>query len=336
MYFCMDQILDHGESRIDADALVRALRAAAEPTRLRILVLCARGDLTVSELVAILGQSQPRVSRHLRLLVDGGLLERFREGSWVFHRVVHDGPSAAMVRDLLGRVDIGTPTIERDLRYLAEVKAERARLAQDYFKRNAAEWDRLRSLHVDDGEVERLIVELLPEPHLGELLDVGTGTARILELLAPRLARGEGIDLSREMLTVARANLERAGIGHCAVRRADMYDLPFEPASFDLVTVHQVLHFADEPARVIAEAARVLRPNGRLLVVDFAPHELEALRDDHAHRRLGFADAEVEAWFRGAGLGRLASRSLPGEPLTVTIWLGGKRPSTPSSFGREE
>ena len=332
----MNQIVNDAVARIDADSLVRALRAAAEPTRLRILVLCAQGDLTVSELVHILEQSQPRVSRHLRLLVDGGLMERFREGSWVFHRLAHEGPLAGMVADLLARVDIDTSALGSDRLRLADVKAERARQAQAYFKRNATEWDQLRSLHVDDGEVERLIVDLLPGPRLGDMLDVGTGTARILELLAPRLDRGEGIDLSREMLAVARANLERSGLTHCAVRQADMYDLPFERASFDVVSVHQVLHFADDPARVIAEAARVLRPGGRLVVVDFAPHELESLREDHAHRRLGFADAEVEAWFRGAGLEKAASRSLPGDPLTVTIWLGRKRPPTGPSDAREE
>lgn len=316
-----------GIARMSAEAVVRALRAAAEPTRLRILVLCARGELTVSELVRVLGQSQPRVSRHLRLLVDGGFMERFREGSWVFHRLVADGTAADLLRDVLGRVDADDPAVARDLARLGEVKAERARAAQAYFRRNAAEWDRLRRLHVDDREVERLILDLLPEPRLGTLLDVGTGTARILELLAPRLERGEGIDLSREMLAVARANLERAGLTQCAVRRADMYELPFEVATFDVVTVHQVLHFADEPGRVIAESARVLKAGGRVLVVDFAPHDLESLRDEHAHRRLGFADAEVEAWFRAAGLRAAARRHLAGHPLTVGIWLAGKAPA---------
>lgn len=311
---------------MSADAVVRALRAAAEPTRLRILVLCARGELTVSELVHVLGQSQPRVSRHLRLLVDGGLMERFREGSWVFHRVVHEGPMAGVVRTLLECLDPDDAVLAPELARLGEVKEERARVAEAYFRRNAAEWDRLRGLHIDDGEVERLIVDLLPDRRLGTLLDVGTGTARILELLAPKLDRGEGIDLSREMLAVARANLERAGLSQCAVRRADMYELPFEAGTFDVVTIHQVLHFADEPSRVITESARVLRPGGRMLVVDFAPHEVESLREEHAHRRLGFADGEVEAWFRAAGLGMAARRHLAGDPLTVGVWLAGKRP----------
>jgi len=320
---------------MSADAVVRALRAAAEPTRLRILLLCQRGELTVSELVRILGQSQPRVSRHLRLLVDAGLMERFREGSWVFHRVAHEGPEAGLVGGLLAGLDPGDAALASDLGRLGEVKEERARAAQAYFRSNAAEWDRLRRLHVDDREVERMIVDMLPEPRLGTVLDVGTGTGRILELLAPRLDRGEGIDLSREMLTVARANLERAGLGHCAVRRGDMYDLPFEAESFDVVTIHQVLHFADQPGRVIAESARVLKRGGRLLVVDFAPHDVESLRDEHAHRRLGFADAEVDAWFRAAGLRVAARRHLAGHPLTVGIWLAGKPPAAGPAIEEE-
>lgn len=310
--------------KVTADGLLRALRAIAEPTRLRVLVLCARGDLTVSELVRILGQSQPRVSRHLRLLVDAGLMERFREGSWVFHRLVAAGPLADLARDLLGGLDDDDADLRGDLARLAAVKAERAATAQAYFRRNAGEWDTLRSLDVDDREVERLIVDMLGGGPLGTLLDVGTGTARVLEVLAPKLERGEGVDLSREMLAVARANLDRAGVTNCAVRQADMYELPFEDAAFDLVTIHQVLHFADDPGRAIAESARALRPGGRLLLVDFAPHELESLRDAHAHRRLGFADAEVTAWFRRAGLEADAVRHLPGTPLTVAAWLARK------------
>ena len=312
--------------KIDAERLLKGLRAVAEPTRLRILALCARGDLTVSELIRVLDQSQPRISRHLRLLADGGVLQRYREGSWVFHRLPREGEMARLARELVARLDDEDPTLNEAFSRLAEVKSERAEAAQAYFRRSATQWDELRKLHVEEREVERLVLDLLPERRLGRVLDVGTGTARILEVLAPRLDSGEGIDLSHEMLAVARANLERAGLSNCAVRKGDMYDLPFAANSFDAVTIHQVLHFADEPGRAIAEATRVLAPGGCLLVVDFAPHELETLRDEHEHRRLGFDDAEVAAWFRAAGLEAAAIRHLPGDPLTVTVWRGEKKP----------
>lgn len=304
--------------------LLTMLRAAAEPTRLRILALCVKGELTVSELVRILGQSQPRVSRHLRLLVDAGLLERFPDGSWVFYRLPYNGPKAAFVRGLLDGLRTDDPMLSRDFEQRSAIERERAAAANRYFQRNAGRWGQLRSLHIDEREVERRMGDMLPAGQLGELLDIGTGTARILEILAPRVTRGEGIDISREMLAVARANLDRAGLDHCGVRHADMYDLPFLNASFDTVTIHQVLHFAEEPARALAESARVLRPGGRVLVVDFAPHVLESLRSEHAHRRLGFSDDEVAAWFKSADLALLEIDHLPGKRLTVAIWCATK------------
>lgn len=311
--------------KIDADILLAALKAAAEATRLRILALCAHGDLTVSELVEILGQSQPRVSRHLRLLVDAGLMERFREGSWVFYRLTHEGNLAGLARHLVETLDTKGVLLQLEFERLQKVKTARAEAAQAYFRAHAAEWDRLRRLHVDDTEVERLIGGMLPERGVRHLLDIGTGTGWILQILASRIERGEGIDLSRDMLAVARANIERAGLANCAVRQADMYDLPFGEGSFDCVTIHQVLHFADEPARAISESARVLRPGGSVLVVDFAPHDLESLRDEHEHRRLGFADSEVRTYFDKAGLEQTSVRHLAGNPLTVAVWRAQKQ-----------
>ena len=266
------------------------------------------------------------MSRHLKLLTDAGLLERFREGSWVFHRLVRDGPAAQLARHIADwlRPDEDDALRETFVR-LAEIKRERNAAAADYFRRNAAQWDSIRSYCVDEAEVEDAIFEMLGNARIGDLLDIGTGTARILELLAPRAARAEGIDLSREMLAVARANLDHAGLSDCLVRQADMYALPHADAAFDTVTIHQVLHFVDEPTRAIAEAARVLRPGGRVLVIDFAPHEMEALRDEHNHRRLGFSDSEVDAWFAAAGMVSVASRYFPGDPLTVVLWLAERK-----------
>lgn len=306
------------------DAVLAGLRAVAEPTRLRLLALCARGDLTVTELTQILGQSQPRVSRHLKLMVEAGLLDRFREGSWAFYRLAENGPGAELGRRILALLTAGDAVLALDAERLDAIKRERAEAAAAYFRINAERWHSIRSLHVDEAEVEAALAAIAGDAPVHDLLDIGTGTGRVLEVLGPRVERGLGVDASREMLAVARANLERAGLRHCHVRQADMYQLPLPAAQFDLVTIHQVLHFAERPAAVVAEAARVLRPGGRLAIVDFAPHDLESLRDEHSHRRLGFADSEVRSWFRAAGLKPERTRSLPGNPLTVSIWLAAR------------
>ena len=304
--------------------LLTALRAAAEQTRLRLLALCAEGELSVSEIVQILGQSQPRVSRHLKLLTDAGLLERVQEGSWVFHRLVADGPGLPIAQRLIALLPEADRTFVQDRERLARAKDARARAAQRYFRRNAAGWDRLRALHVDEGEVEGVLRGLLPTAGEEELLDVGTGTGRMLEVFGPCVRRAQGIDMSVEMLAVARSNLDRAGLGNCQVRQADLFQLPFTEGRFDAVTCHQVLHFVDDPGRAIAESARVLKDGGRMVVVDFAPHSQEDLRCDHEHRRLGFGDDEVSAWFAASHLATRDVVHLPGDPLTVTVWLASK------------
>jgi len=300
--------------------LLMGLRAAAEPTRLRLLVLCAQGELTVSELTDILGQSQPRVSRHLKLLCDAGLLDRFREGTWVFYRAARRARAGELARLLIELVPQADATLALDRERLAAIKHQRATQATAYFRANAAQWDSIRSLYVAEREVEGALQTLLPAEGLRDLLDIGTGTGRMLEIFGPQVERAVGVDLSREMLAVARVNLERANLRNCSLRQADMYQLPLPGASFDAVVIHQVLHYAERPAQAIAEAARVLRPQGRLVIVDFAPHDLEFLRTEHAHRRLGFADDEVLAWCRATGLEPEAVQRLPGNPLTVSLW----------------
>lgn len=313
------------------EELLAALRAVAETTRLRLLVLCARGELTVSELAQILGQSQPRVSRHLKLLCDAGLLDRFREGSWVFYRLSADSAASALARHLVALCGAADETIVLDLQRLAAIKRQRAELAAAYFRENAAQWHKIRSLYIDEREVEAALSEMIAARPPHDLLDIGTGTGRVIEILGPRVVHALGIDQSREMLAIARVNLERAGLSNSIVRLGDMYQLPLADNSFDAVVIHQVLHYADRPAAAIAEAARVLRPGGRLVVVDFAPHDLEFLRDEHAHRRLGFADGDIAGWCRAVGLQPEPARHLPGDPLTVVIWTA-RRPAAPDEL----
>jgi ubiquinone/menaquinone biosynthesis C-methylase UbiE/DNA-binding transcriptional ArsR family regulator len=317
-----------GSAQLPFVALNAALKAAGEATRLRILALLAEAELTVSDLTEILRQSQPRISRHLKLLAEAGLVDRFREGSWAFFRLAERGGAADVARTLLLRLDHADTAIARDRERLAAVRSLRAATAQAYFRRHAAEWDRIRKLHVADAAVEAAIQTALADRPYRSLLDLGTGTGRMLELLGADIERGLGLDLSPDMLALARARLDRAGLKHCSVRQGDIYDLALPKDSFDVVIIHQVLHFLDDGARAISEAARVLRPGGRLLVVDFAPHDLEFLREEHAHRRLGFAAETVTQWMDAAGLDVVAHKSLPPEPdgkIGVSLWLARDR-----------
>jgi ubiquinone/menaquinone biosynthesis C-methylase UbiE len=314
------------ENRFTFDELSTMLKAAGEETRLRLLALVAEAELTVTELTEILRQSQPRISRHLRLLAESGLVVRFREGSWAFFRLAEHGDKADLARTLAAQLDPDDRMMARDRERLAAVRAARATAAQAYFREHAAEWDRIRRLHAADAAVEAEIQAVLADRPFRSLLDLGTGTGRMLELLGPGLERGLGIDLSLDMLALARARLDRAGLRHCSVRHGDIYDLALPRDSFDVVIVHQVLHYLDDGARALREAARVLRPQGRLLVIDFAPHELEFLRDEHAHRRLGFAEETVSQWLEQAGLDVINHRNVPPEAgsdgeIAVSLWL---------------
>lgn len=305
------------------DTLLVGLRAAGEHTRLRMLALCARGELSVSELVRILGQSQPRVSRHLKLMVEAGLLERMPEGAQVYFRLTDNSESARLARALASLIPETDSGLLRDYSRLQQVRDERAQRAQDYFQTVAASWDSVRALHVPTEKVEARLLDIVGDEPVGDLLDIGTGTGRILEILAPRAQRGVGIDLSSDMLAVARSNIERSGLINVHVRKGDMYNLPLKDNSVDLAVVHMVLHYSDHPLELFHEASRVLRPNGRLIVVDFAAHTEEELRNQYSHFRLGFSDPEIRQCFIDSGF-RAGPRveQLVGDPLTVKFWQG--------------
>lgn len=308
------------------EILLNRLKAVAEPTRLRILSICAQGELTVSELTHILAQSQPRVSRHLKLLCDAGLLSRFQEGAWVFYRLADRTGSRAnaLSQKIISLIPENDPQMKRDMQRLADVRRARQEAAEAYFRENARQWDVIRTMHVDDAEVEAKLLDVLPNDGDRRMIDIGTGTGRILELFGPRVAQSVGVDFSREMLALARSRLDTLDIRGCQIRQGDMYQLPADDSGFDIATLHLVLHYADDPDAVIAEATRVLAPGGVLAIVDFAPHNVEELRQNHAHRRLGFGDDEVAEWFAENGLRTVDVHSLPGQPLTVKIWIGEK------------
>jgi DNA-binding transcriptional ArsR family regulator/precorrin-6B methylase 2 len=303
------------------------LRALADPTRLRIMRLLAHMELAVGELAQVLGQSQPRVSRHVRILCDAGLAERRKEGSWVFLRSAigetRAPPLGAAAAKLLGAAERDDAAFAarcaEDRRHLAAIRAARETSAEAYFARHAGEWDTLRSLHSPDGPVEAALANALGEGSLGALLDVGTGTGRMAEIFAPRALRVTGLDKSPEMLRIARARLQNIPAEQVELVQGDFLALPFADASFDTVLFHQVLHYAQEPEGVLAEAARVARPGGHIAVVD-----REELRERHAHARLGFSDEQMLALLSDAGFTPAPSIALPGTPLTVKIWTARK------------
>jgi ArsR family transcriptional regulator len=317
------------------------LRALADPTRLRIMRLLSAMELAVGELAQVLGQSQPRVSRHIRILCDAGLAERRKEGSWVFLRsaIGEDrapplGATAARLLALAERDDAGfAARCAEDRRHLAAIRSAREATAQAYFARHAGEWDRLRVLHSPDEPVEEALARALgggdPGGNLGHMLDIGTGTGRMAELFAPRAAHVTGLDKSPEMLRIARARLQNLPAECVDLVQGDFTALPFADASFDTVLFHQVLHYAQEPEAVLAEAARVTRGDGHIAVVDFAAHDREELRSAHAHARLGFTDEQMLALLSEAGFAADAPVALPGTPLTVKIWTGRRQGGKP-------
>lgn len=315
------------------EALLASLRAAAEPTRLRLLALAGRGAFCVSEFTEILGQSQPRLSRHLKLLCDCGLLERVREGSNVWFALPPGAPGA-LARDLIARLPEADPVLEADRRGAARVLAERARVASESFRRQGADWDEMRALGLPAQAVEEALLSLVPGSDAGRLLDIGTGTGRVLELLAHHISQGVGVDASKAMLALARSRLARADLSHCSVRLADMYRLPLAETSFDIAVLQMVLHYAEDPQGVLAEAARVLRPGGRLLVVDLAQHDRAELLSRFAHRWPGFSEADMQSLLRGAGFAEPEALDIAG-PLAVRIWLATRTAAAPVVRTRE-
>jgi ArsR family transcriptional regulator len=326
---------------ISVDHLVNQLKAAGDETRLRLLALLRRGERTVKELTEILGQSQPRISRHLKILAEAGLVSRSPEGSWVYYRLSDDEAGHEVALGIVGGLDPADARLKRDRERLEILQKHNREAAERFFHDHAEQWDAIRSLHVPERQVEAAMLERAGEGPFRSMLDIGTGTGRMLELFAGRCDRALGVDLSPAMLAVARANLERAGIQNARVRLGDVLNLPVVRDSFDLVVIHQVLHFLDEPARAIAEAAAAMSAGGRLIIVDFAPHHLEHLRETQAHRRLGFGRTQMKQWIAAAGLRLESAEDLAPEAqsdgLTVTIWTAlDRRAGNAAHAGRSE
>jgi ArsR family transcriptional regulator len=315
-------------SGTEVHILLDALMAAGEPTRLRLLRLLAREELSVMELVSILGQSQPRISRHLKLMTEAGLIERFPDGAWVFYRLASGQGVRPLVDTILSLMDGAQGGhLSEDLRQLEAVRQARRRSAESYFETIAPDWDGIRSLYVPEAEVEAEILAMAGQKPYRNLVDLGTGSGRMLILLAPQAATAVGLDLSQHMLNLARARIHEAGLDAIDLRHGDIFGTGLQAGSADLVVIHQVLHFLSDPARAIAEAARLLNAGGRLLIADFQHHDKEIMREQYQHRRLGILQDDMEDWCAASGLHLGVTRALKpgnGDGLTVKIWLAEK------------
>jgi ubiquinone/menaquinone biosynthesis C-methylase UbiE len=308
-------------AKTGAARLVEALRAAGEPTRLRLLHLLATEELSVMELVDILGQSQPRISRHLKLMCDAQLIERFPEGAFVFYRLLHASPYKVLIRPLIEAIG---SDFDADLQGLNRVRSKRRTAALAYFEHIAPQWDQIRSHYIADIAVETAIMEMVGAKPYQHLIDLGTGSGRMLTLLGPKAKSAIGLDLSQQMLNLARKQVTDLEIANVELRHGDIYDTRLEDERADLVVIHQVLHFLDHPAAALAEAARLLRANGRLLIVDFARHDMRLMADAYHHRRLGIGDEDMMNWLNAGGLRLEQHLSLPpnNHPgLVVRLWL---------------
>ncbi|MEC9109566.1 MAG: metalloregulator ArsR/SmtB family transcription factor [Pseudomonadota bacterium] len=308
-------------------------RALADPTRLRIMRLLGSMELAVGEVAQVLGQSQPRVSRHIGILCDAGLAERRREGSWVFLRAGANSGEAPPLSRAVAELLVEAEAVDaqfaeecrQDRRKLAEIREHRESEALAYFSDHAEDWDELRRMQSSDEAVEAALARALEARPLGRLLDIGTGTGRMAELFAERAERIVALDKSLAMLRVARAKLQHLPAERVELAQGDFGSLPFAADSFDTVLFHQVLHFAQAPATVLAEAARVTRPDGRVAIVDFAAHQREELRDRHAHARLGFEDSALGGMLDAAGFEPAAPIALEDGELVVKIWIAQRR-----------
>jgi ArsR family transcriptional regulator len=298
----------------DLGQVVQALKGAAEPTRLRLLVLLSHGEFTVGELCRILGQSQPRISRHLRVLSEAGFLDRFREQQCVYYRAPVLGRALDWSRLLLSMLDPEAAALRRDREHAARVVRERTTIG-----------DGAAGAEVEGREMlEGVLLEELGPAGIGELLDIGTGTGLMLEILGPRARHAVGIDLSAPALRLARTRVHGAGLSHCEFRRGDMYGLPFEDQVFDTVTMDRVLAPTSQPRAAVAEAARTLRAGGRLLIVE----DFEAIADRAPDNAL----AELRRWLAGAGLdaARLRPCDLADRHLIIAL---ARRPDPQAGAG---
>jgi len=304
------------------------LKVLGHPERLRILALLSRGELTVSELTHILGLSQPRVTQYINSLESAGVIERLKEGSWVFSRLRNGNASVtALVATTLNALPHDDKTLLSDQKRLLDVRKKRAEAADAFFASVANDTGQLGDEYLPQSDIETAMRELAGEGPFNFMVDLGTGTGRVLDVFSDRITRGTGIDNNTDMLKVARHKLASSGHSHISLRQGDLHRAPIDSGTADLVTLHQVLHYLDDPSEAIAEAARLLTPGGMLLMVDFEAHNQDSFRDNYAHRRLGFTDSDISGWTVQSGLQFLPSLLIDNTTTSgprVKVWSAKK------------
>lgn len=309
---------------VTMEQFASALKALGHTDRLRILALLSHGELTVSELVQILNLSQPRVTQYIKSLEAAGILERLREGSWVFSRLKRGNIGiSALVATTLSSLPQDDLTLSADQRRLQDIRSERSKLVEAFFADVANDRGQLGNEYLPQSDIEKALLEIAGETKFEYMVDLGTGTGRMLELFSARAKRGAGIDTNVEMLTVARHKLATVEYSHMSVQQGDLHMTPLGTGVADLVTIHQVLHYLDDPLEAVREASRLLMAGGTFLIVDFAAHQFEGFRDKYAHRRLGFSDAEIEAWLEAAHMSLSSVKNIGREDENlpaVKIW----------------
>ena len=306
------------------DAIATYLKTLGHPDRLRILALLSQGELTVSELVQILGLSQPRVTQYIKSLEQVGIVERMREGSWVFSRLKRgQQANSAILAATLAALAGENALLDSDRDSLNKVRDDRSRQAEAFFASVANDLDQLGHEYLPQADIETALLSLVPGQEFSRMVDLGTGTGGMLKLFAPHIRSGVGVDDSVEMLRVARHTLSDDAYMHISIQQADLQDAPLKDGAADLVTLHQVLHFLEEPARAVNEAARLLVDDGHLLITDFALHDFDSYHEKYSHRRLGFSDQDMHQLLSDYGFELDQVRTLPASgPTTpdVKIW----------------
>ncbi len=299
--------------------MLETLKALADPCRLRLTAVLLSGEFTVQELTRIMDMGQSRISRHLKILTEAGVLTVKRQGTWSYYRAGEECRFFSAIRPAFERELEMLTERSRDMAAVAEVLEERRRRSQEFFDRHARQWDDLARTLLPVPEYHKRLIKQVPEGVT--LLEIGIGTGALLIELAARAANVIGVDHSPAMLEEARRRLANDGVSSVELRLGEMSHLPLSDGSVGCVVANMVLHHAADPAAVLAEIRRVLVPGGVLLLADLARHEREAAREQLADQWLGFEENELTDWLKLAGFAVVTTELVAADPGQESVLL---------------